>query len=341
MKGMTRRAFLRWLTIQFGALAGGGFLAACGKDETQSQSAAPPNKSTSTIPPEPTATHLEPSPTHTSTAIPSFPDLAVVRGGEPEALVRAALSALGGMQQFVNSGDDVIIKPNVCVDYRGYEYAATTNPWVVGSLVKLCWEAGAARVRVMDYPFGGDCDRAYVRSGIQEQVHAAGGMMESIAKFKFVTTEIPEAVDLHQCDIFGDVLRADVVINVPIAKHHGLARLTLGMKNLMGVIWNRPYMHGNLGQRLADLTSRVRPALTVVDAVRILRNNGPTGGNLNDVQKLDTLIASPDIVAADSYAATLFGLKPEQLTYVVVGTRMGLGRSDLSNMKIEEISISA
>lgn len=235
MKGMTRRAFLRWLTIQFGALAGGGFLAACGMVETQSQSAAPPSKSTSTIPPELAATHLEPSATPTVTATPApLPDLAVVRGGEPEALVRAALSALGGMERFVNSGDDVIIKPNVCVDYRSYEYAATTNPWVVGSLVKLSWEAGAARVRVMDFPFGGECDRAYVRSGIQEQVHAAGGMMESIANFKFVATEIPDAVDLHQCDIYDDVLRADVVINVPIAKHHGLARLTLGMKTSWG-----------------------------------------------------------------------------------------------------------
>jgi uncharacterized protein (DUF362 family) len=100
-------------------------------------------------------------------------------------------------------------------------------------------------------------------------------------------------------------------------------------------------MHLNLGQRLADLTSRIRPALTVVDAVRILRDHGPAGGNLNDVQKIDTVIASPDIVAADSYAATLFGLKPERLSYVVAGTEMGLGRSDLDAMNIEEITLSA
>jgi uncharacterized protein (DUF362 family) len=113
------------------------------------------------------------------------------------------------------------------------------------------------------------------------------------------------------------------------------------MKNLMGVIKDRPAMHRNLGQRLADLSSRIRPALTIVDAVRILRANGPSGGNLNDVQKLDTLIASPDIVAADSYAATLFGLKPERLSYITAGTAMGLGRSDLAGMKIEEITLGA
>jgi uncharacterized protein (DUF362 family) len=165
--------------------------------------------------------------------------------------------------------------------------------------------------------------------------------MEAMSQFKFVDASIPQGVDLQQCRIYDDVLKADVVIDVPIAKHHGLARLTLGMKNLMGVIYDRPAMHRNLGQRLADLSSRVRPTLTVVDAVRILMNHGPTGGNLDDVKQADTLIVSQDIVAADSYAATLFGLKPDDLAYVRAGAEMGLGRSDLSSLKIEEINVGA
>jgi len=264
-----------------------------------------------------------------------------VRGGEPEELVRRALQALGGMERFVRPSDDVIVKPNICVAYHTYEYAATTNPWVVGALVTLCLEAGAGRVRVIDFPFGGGPEEAYVRSGIQEQVVAAGGQMEIMSGFKFVPTEIPQGLDLRRCDIYDQVLNADVVIDVPIAKHHSLAQLTLGMKNLMGVIRDRPVMHLNLGQRLADLTSRVRPALTVVDAVRMLVANGPTGGNLNDVRKIDTVIASPDIVAVDSYAATLFGLQPNDLAYIRAATDMGLGRSDLGNLKIEEIAVGS
>jgi uncharacterized protein (DUF362 family) len=256
-------------------------------------------------------------------------------------MVRQALAALGGMDQFVNPGDDVIVKPNICVAYHTYEYAATTNPWVVGALVRMALEAGARRVRVMDHPFGGSAEQAYVTSGIQEQVRSAGGQMEAMSQFKFVDASIPQGVDLQQCRIYDDVLKADVVIDVPIAKHHGLARLTLGMKNLMGVIYDRPAMHRNLGQRLADLSSRVRPTLTVVDAVRILMNHGPTGGNLDDVKQADTLIVSQDIVAADSYAATLFGLKPDDLAYVRAGAEMGLGRNDLSSLKIEEINVGA
>jgi uncharacterized protein (DUF362 family) len=249
------------------------------------------------------------------------------------------LAALGGIERFVHKGDDVIVKPNMCVAYHTYEYAATTNPWVVGTLVKLAREAGARRVRVMDFPFGGTAEEAYVKSGIQEQVLAAGGEMEIMSKMKYVATDIPQGVSLRKCDIYDDILKADVVINVPIAKHHSLARLTLGMKNLMGTILHREAMHYPLGQRLADLTSRVRPALTIVDAVRILTSGGPSGGNLDAVKKLDTIIASTDIVAADSYATTLFDKKPEDLDCIKIGAQMGLGRSDLKSLKIEEIAV--
>ena len=164
--------------------------------------------------------------------------------------------------------------------------------------------------------------------------------MEVMTQFKFVDAKIPEGVDLQQCKIYDGVLKADVVIDVPIAKNHGLAKLTLGMKNLMGVIYDRPAMHRNLGQRLADLSSRVRPTLTVVDAVRMLMRHGPTGGNLDDVRQADTVVASPDIVAADSYAATLFDMRPDELAYVRAGAAMGLGRSDLQALKIEELDVS-
>jgi uncharacterized protein (DUF362 family) len=265
--------------------------------------------------------------------------LAVARGGSPAEITQQAIAALGGIERFVHSGDDVIIKPNICVAYHTYEYAATTNPEVVATLVSLCLGAGAKKVRVMDYPFGGSADAAYERSGIAQAVTAAGGQMEQMAKVKYQETPIPDGRDLQEWPVYQDVLDADVFINVPIAKHHNLARLSLGMKNLLGVVTSRSRYHSNLGQRVADLTSRVRPTLTVIDAVRILTAHGPTGGNLDDVKKLDTLIASPDIVAADSYAATLFGMQPDDLAYIQAGAAMGLGRSDLANLKIEELTV--
>ncbi len=307
---LTRRQFLRWL-----AAAGlGGSLAGCGS----SQPVQPVRQT-----PPPTAGQAY---------------LGVARGGDPQTITRAALAAIGGMERFVRSGSDVIIKPNICVDYRTAEYGATTNPDVVAALVQMCLAAGARRVRVMDSPFGGGPESAYARSGIAAAVAAAGGEMEIMHQAKFRDTTIPAGRDIRQWPVYQDVLAADVLINVPVAKHHSLARLTLGGKNLMGVIQKRSLLHANLGQRLADLASLVRPSLTVVDAVRTLMNHGPTGGNLEDVRLTQTVITSHDMVAADAYAATLFNLTGADIAYVRAAADMGLGTLDLQSIDIEEIS---
>jgi uncharacterized protein (DUF362 family) len=264
--------------------------------------------------------------------------LAVARGGDPAAITKAAIAALGGIERFVRSGDDVIIKPNICVDYHPPEYAATTNPTVVATLVTLCLGAGARRVRVMDTPLGGTPESAYAVSGIDAAVRLAGGEMEVMSPVKFEEIDIAEGRDITAWDVYRDVVDADVLINVPIAKHHSLARLSLGAKNLLGVILRPNQMHRNLGQRIADLASLVRPTLTVVDAVRILTAHGPTGGSLNDVQRADTVIASHDMVAADAWAATLFGLTGADIAYVHAAAEMGLGTMDLDRVEIEEVS---
>jgi len=322
MMRLTRRQFLK-LT---GAAAVGVALfgAGCTAQPTATTGGAPSPSKGRRQPPAPTGDQAY---------------LAVARGSDPAAITKAAIAALGGIERFVQSGDDVIIKPNICVDYHPPEYAATTNPTVVATLVSLCRGAGARRVRVMDTPFGGTPESAYAVSGIEEAVRTAGGEMEVMSPVKFVKTPIPEGRDITEWEVYQDVLEANVLINVPIAKHHSLAGLTLGGKNLLGVILNPSRMHFNLGQRVADLVSLVRPTLTVVDAVRILTAHGPTGGSLNDVQQTDTIIASHDIVAADAYATTLFGLTGASIAYVKAAAEMGLGTMELDSIRIEEISV--
>ena len=342
MKRFSRRDFLRLMMLGAGSLTLNKYLTACGPKSTP----VPPTKyptSLPSIPPAPTGLmENTPPPAATAAGTPlSSPDLVVARGSDPEEMVRRALAAYGGMQTFIPKGANVVVKPNICVAYHTYEYAATTNPWLVGALVKLAFEAGAGRVQVFDFPFGGSAQEAYVRSGIEEQVKAVGGEMMPMPDFKYVKTDIPNGVDLKKTKAFKDALEADVLIDVPIAKHHGSARLSLGMKNLMGLVLDRGAIHTNLGQRIADLTTLFRPKLTVVDAIRMLMRHGPSGGNLDDVQKMDTIIVSPDIVAADSYATTLFGLQPHDIEYISAASQMGLGNSDLSTLKIEELSVDA
>ena len=209
---------------------------------------------------------------------------------------------------------------------------------MLAALVRMCLEAGAKRVRVMDSPFGGTAERAYKITGIAAAVQAAGGEMVVMSPVKFVKTAIPNGKDIKNWSIYKDALDADVLINVPIAKHHSLARLTLGTKNLFGLASNPPQLHSNLGQRAADLLSVIRPSLTIIDAVRILTAHGPSGGSLDDVKQTQTIIASHDPVSADAYAASLFGLKGEDIAYIQAAAAMGIGTLDLSNIKIEEIN---
>jgi uncharacterized protein (DUF362 family) len=331
-KAINRRDFL----IKAGLAGAGVYLAGCARKPTE-------------LFPTPFS-EVNPAATRAITAVENpavqtpEPDngaayLAVARGDDPAEITRRAIAAVGGIERFVKTGANVIIKPNICTDYYSYEYAATTNPIVVATLVNMAFGASAGRVRVMDNPFGGTASSAYKRSGIEDAVIAAGGEMEVMNQNKFRKAEIPDGQDIAEWNFYKDILDADVVINVPIAKNHGTTGLTLGGKNMMGTILNRGQIHANIHQRIADLVSRVRPALTVVDAVRILMDNGPTGGNLNDVKQLNTVIASADIVAADSYGASLFGFKGSDIGYIKAAADMGLGIMDLACIKIEEIAV--
>jgi len=339
MKKLTRREFLK--------LAGASTLGAllygtgCAPKATESVAVPPAPTGLPGNPPTNPAASDTPASTNTPESPPAAGQayLAVGRGADPALITRAAIAALGGMGRFVKAGQEVVIKPNICVDYHPPEYAATTNPFVVAALVGLCLEAGAKRVSVMDNPFGGPPESAYANSGIAEAVKAAGGEMVVMSPVKYGQYDIPQGRDIKAWEFYRDVMEAGVVINVPIAKHHSLAGLTLGGKNMLGVITRPNQIHRNLGQRIADLVSAVRPELTVVDAVRILRDHGPTGGSLDDVQQTNTVIASHDIVSADAYAATLFGMTGADIAYVKAAAEMGLGSLDLSSIKIEEINL--
>lgn len=329
---MSRRKALRWM-----ALAAAASLAACNSKVSASTLSGNSNATQSQV-----KVTLENQ--VTATQQPNDPSigqayLAAVHGNDPAAITEAALKALGGMERFVKNGFDVIIKPNICSDSHTYEYASTTNPIVVATLVRLALGAGAKRVRVMDFPFGGSPESAYAKSGIADAVKAAGGEMEVINPNKFRKTTIPDGASLTESEIYQDALDCDLLIDVPITKHHSMAKITLGGKNLMGLIKNRGAIHSDFSQRIPDLVSIFRPKLTVVDAVRTLMAHGPTGGNLDDVKINNSVVASHDIVAADSYATRFFNMTGADISYIVSAANRGLGRMDLSGLKIEEISL--
>jgi uncharacterized protein (DUF362 family) len=275
-------------------------------------------------------------------AEPPQPLLSVARNGAPEALTRAALAGLGGIGKFVSRGDVVVVKPNFGWD-RSPEQAANTNPEVVATVVRLCLEAGAKRVRVMDRSCN-DPRRCYRNSGILAAVEAVGdpASVEFMDDRRFVAVEFPRGESLKKWAVCQDVLEADRRINLAIAKHHNAARLTMCLKNTMGVLGgNRGNIHHDLDQMIADMNSRITYDLHLLDAVRILTGNGPQGGRLADVKRRDTVIASADPVAADSFGATLFGIAGRDVPHVAHAARLGLGEIDLERVRIVARDLAA
>ena len=205
------------------------------------------------------------------------------------------------------------------------------------TLVELCLDAGVKQVRIFDRTCN-DERRCYTQSGIRSAVEGLKSdrvSLEYMDRRAYKELAIKGGKAFDRWEFYMPVIEADRLINVPIAKHHSISKLTLGMKNLMGVIGgNRGRLHHQIAESLADIASVIHTDLTVIDATRILVANGPQGGRTEDVRNTETLIASPDMVAADAYATTLFGLKPEDVSTVVAAAQRGLGVMDLKQVRM-------
>lgn len=262
--------------------------------------------------------------------------LAKVSGKSPALNTKKAVDTLGGMMRFVSKGDVVMIKPNIAWS-RGPRYAATTNPDVVSELVRMCLDAGAKQVKVTDNTCN-DARTCFQLSGIEKAVKKAGGDIFYTEKYMFKEMELGGEF-VKKWPVNKEIIDADVLINVPIAKHHKLSQLTLGMKNWIGAVGGGRFgLHQDINQSIVDLAGFFKPDLTVIDCTRILVDHGPQGGNLTDVREMDTIIASTDPVAADSCAAELFNLQGKDIVYIRLADKNGLGNMDLNQVAMETLT---
>ncbi len=252
--------------------------------------------------------------------------LAVSRGRGPAGNLRAALEAAGGIRAHVRPGEKVLIKPNCAWD-RAPEQAANTDPELVAELVRLCLEAGAAEVIVADNTCH-DPVRSFRRSGIGPAAEAAGARVLHQGTAGSAELDLGGSV-LGIWRVLRPLAEVNRVFNVPVVKHHSLARATLGMKNWFGVLLgSRPRLHQRIDQSVAELGAALRPTLTIMDATRILRGGGPTGGSLDLVRAEDTVAVATDPTAADAWGAHLLGLDPAQLPFLAISERLGVGSTD-------------
>ena len=267
-------------------------------------------------------------------------DLVAVRGGGAAEMFRRGIAEMGGMGTIVRSGQSVVVKPNIGWD-TAPERGACTNPELVGEVVRQCVAAGAGKVEVLDHT----CDlwkSCYRNSGIEAAVKSAGGqMVPANSRRHYTSVGIPAGKSLKDAKVHRNVLAADVFINVPVLKHHGSTRLTLGMKNLMGVVWDRGYWHRNdLHQCIADFSTFMRADLTIMDGYRVMRTNGPMGVSEGDVVLVKAQIIARDPVALDAASARMFGLEPDDVGYIRIADAMKVGSKDLESITIRKVKVT-
>jgi len=252
-------------------------------------------------------------------------------------LTEKAVTGLGGMSRFVTRGSTVWVKPNIGWN-RAPELAANTHPEVVAALVRLCLDAGAKTVKVGDYTCN-DARESYENSGIAGAARKAGAEIVYLDERRFRNMPLG-GNRLKEHPVYPEIVECDLVINVPVCKHHSATTVTLCMKNYMGVVDKRRVFHQDLPTTIADLTQFMKPRLCVLDATRILTDHGPTGGRIEDVKVLNTVAAGIDIVALDAFGCELLGHKPADIGTVRKGEEYGLGKSDYRALALQEFSLS-
>jgi uncharacterized protein (DUF362 family) len=252
-------------------------------------------------------------------------------------LTEKAILGLGGLKRFVSQGAVVWVKPNIAWD-RKPEQAANTNPDVLSTIIRLCFEAGAKTVKVGDNPCN-PAVKTYVTSGLAAAAKAAGAEVLFLDPSRFREMDI-NGERVKKLPIYPGIVECDLVINVPIAKHHVMSELTLCMKNYMGVMEKRNSFHQSIPACLVDITRFMKPRLCILDAVRVLNAHGPTGGRMEDVQTKLTVAAGVDIVALDAFGAELMGRQPEKIGSVAAGAKAGLGKIDYRSLALAEIAVS-
>lgn len=267
-------------------------------------------------------------------------DLVAVLGGEPSEMFDKAIAAVGGMAKFVKKGQTVVVKPNIGWD-TSPERGGDTNPHLVGRIIEHCIQAGAKDVFVFD----NTCDewgRCYKNSGIEDAVKSAGGkLVPGNTENYYKPVSVPKGKKLTEAKVHELILNSDVFINVPVLKHHSSAKLTIAMKNLMGIVWDRRYWHRNdLHQCIADFATWRKPDLNIIDAYRVMTRNGPRGVSEADIVIKKSLILSTDMVAADAAAAKIFGSEPSSIPYIKIAHEMGVGNMNLEELNIERIKVS-
>ncbi len=264
-------------------------------------------------------------------------DIVALKNSAPAKMFEAGIKELGGMSRFVKKGQLVVIKPNIGWARTPAE-GANTQPELIARIIELCYKEGAKKVYVFDNTceFWRDC---YLKSGIEKAALDNNAIVLPANREKnYKTIAIKGATTLKDVKAHELFIEADVVINVPVLKHHGGTQMTAALKNLMGTIWDRRFFHLNgLSQCIAEFSNFRKPDLTVIDAYRVISAHGPRGLSDKDAALETTQLIGTDMVALDTAAAMLLGYDPLKISHIAIAEKLGGGTMALDKLNIRKM----
>ncbi len=254
-----------------------------------------------------------------------------------ERMVKRGFESLGGIKRFIKPGMKVVIKPNIGWNSTP-EQAHNTNPDLVETVARICVEAGA-RVKIFDRSVQTP-QLCYRRSGILAAAKNAGATIEYMDERKYRKVSVKNGLAQSSLEVYGEILDADFVINMPIAKDHSASTLTLAMKNLMGVLGGRRgWFHLSLHKSIVDFNKAIPQHLVILDALRILTDHGPSSGTGADVKEIRTIVMGTNPVTVDGYAAGFFNISPKRIDYLRMAAGEGMGEINRKRMKINHVHV--
>jgi len=256
-----------------------------------------------------------------------------------ETAIKRLMESSEDFSRHVTDGSRVLIKPNLSWP-NPPDWATTTNPTIVRSMVEYCAERNAASILIADHTIG--------RAEVCEKLTEAKSVTKDVPQARllflgrprdFIPRELPESSQLKRIEIAKELLRATVVINIPVAKAHSATSVSFGMKNLMGLVKDRRAFHtsADIHRAIAEILHVIKPDITILDATRVLASKGPQGPGT--VETPGIIAASTDPVAVDAYGCSLTrwdgrALNPEDVGHIVHAHALGFGRLDYQTVEV-------
>lgn len=254
--------------------------------------------------------------------------LAIVRGGSAANMLDLGLEALGDLSRFIEPGQRILVKPTIRWN-QAPESGQNTNPDLLERLVERCYEAGARGVFLVDQTQD-NWTKCYKNSGIERVVKDAGAkILPGDKEFLYHEIDIPNAQVMKRPKVHEVMQEVDLIINVPAVQPQTPAGYFGAFHNLMGLVWQPESYQQQATQSMLDFLHYKTPVLNIMDAYRVVTSTG--------VKEYKTLVLSPDIVAAEVYAAKRLGTDPGSLSYLEQAEQAGFGKMELRKEHIRSI----